>query len=309
MMSYEQFWQSLTARYDAGEARAIARMVLEVGFGLSMAQLLCDGLSSLSEDERQRLSEMQQRLLSGEPVQYVLGVADFGPRQFRVAAGVLIPRPETYELCEEIVGELSENSENSEVSEFSEHSEASEVSELSFPLRVLDLGTGSGCIACTLAAELPAAEVTACDISAEALAIARANARELGISVRFVQGDMLALDRSDVLSPERADVQWDAVVSNPPYICLQEAAAMEPHVTEHEPHQALFVPDDDPLLFYRAIAHYAAQTLRPGGRLYVELNAHYAEDCRELFIQHRFTDVRLMNDQFGKHRFLKATQP
>ena len=84
---------------------------------------------------------------------------------------------------------------------------------------------------------------------------------------------------------------------------------MEPHVTEHEPHQALFVPDDDPLLFYRAIAHYAAQTLRPGGRLYVELNAHYAEDCRELFIQHRFTDVRLMNDQFGKHRFLKATQP
>ena len=297
MMSYEQFWQSLTARYDAGEARAIARMVLEVGFGLSMAQLLCDGLSSLSEDERQRLSEMQQRLLSGEPVQYVLGVADFGPRQFQVAAGVLIPRPETYELCEEIVGELSEKSEHSEVS------------ELSSPLRILDLGTGSGCIACTLAAELPAAEVTACDISAEALAIARANARELGISVRFVQGDMLALDRSDVLSPERADVQWDVVVSNPPYICLQEAAAMEPHVTEHEPHQALFVPDDDPLLFYRAIAHYAAQTLRPGGRLYVELNAHYAEDCRELFIQHRFADVRLMNDQFGKHRFLKATQP
>ena len=145
MMSYEQFWQSLTARYDVGEARAVARMVLEVGFGLSMTQLLCDGLSSLSETELQRLGEIQHRLLKGEPVQYVLGVADFGPHQLQVATGVLIPRPETYELCEEIVKDFSKSS----------HS----------PLRILDLGTGSGCIACTLAAELPAAEMTACDIS------------------------------------------------------------------------------------------------------------------------------------------------
>ncbi len=289
MMSYEQFWQSLTARYETGEARAVARMVLEVGFGMSMAQLLCDGLSNLSEAELLRLSEMQQRLLKGEPVQYVLGVADFGPHQLQVATGVLIPRPETYELCEEIVKDFSKSS----------HS----------PLRILDLGTGSGCIACTLAAELPAAEMTACDISAEALAIAKENARKLDVSVRFVQGDMLNPDRSEELAPERIKMHWDVMVSNPPYICMQEAASMEPHVLEHEPHQALFVPDDDPLLFYRAIADYATKTLRHGGTLYLELNAHYAEDCRQLFIQNGFADVRLMEDQFGKLRFLKATQP
>lgn len=289
MMSYEQFWQSLTARYDVGEARAVARMVLEVGFGLSMTQLLCDGLSNLSEAELLRLSEMQQRLLKGEPVQYVLGVADFGPHQLQVATGVLIPRPETYELCEEIVKDFSKSS----------HS----------PLRILDLGTGSGCIACTLAAELPATEMTACDISAEALAIAKENARKLDVSVRFVQGDMLALDHSKELAPERIKISWDVMVSNPPYICMQEAASMEPHVLEHEPHQALFVPDDDPLLFYRAIADYGKQTLRSGGRIYLELNAHHAEDCQQLFIQNGFADVRLMEDQFGKLRFLKATQP
>jgi len=289
MMSYEQFWQSLTARYDVGEARAVARMVLEVGFGLSMTQLLCDGLSSLSETELQRLGEMQQRLLKGEPVQYVLGVADFGPHQLQVATGVLIPRPETYELCEEIVKDFSKSS----------HS----------PLRILDLGTGSGCIACTLAAELPAAEMTACDISAEALAIAKENARKLDVSVRFVQGDMLALDHSEELAPERIKMHWDVMVSNPPYICMQEAASMEPHVLEHEPHQALFVPDDNPLLFYRTIADYGKQTLRSGGRIYLELNAHYAEDCQQLFIQNGFADVRLKEDQFGKLRFLKATRP
>ena len=288
-MSYEQFWQSLTARYETGEARAVARMVLEVGFGMSMAQLLCDGLSSLSETELQRLGEIQHRLLKGEPVQYVLGVADFGPHQLQVATGVLIPRPETYELCEEIVKDFSKSS----------HS----------PLRILDLGTGSGCIACTLAAELPAAEMTACDISAEALAIAKENARKLDVSVRFVQGDMLALDHSEELAPERIKMHWDVMVSNPPYICMEEAALMEPHVLEHEPHQALFVPDDDPLLFYRAIADYATKTLRHGGTLYLELNAHYAEDCRQLFIQNGFADVRLMEDQFGKLRFLKATRP
>lgn len=289
MMSYEQFWQSLTARYETGEARAVARMVLEVGFGMSMAQLLCDGLSNLSEAELLRLSEMQQRLLKGEPVQYVLGVADFGPHQLQVATGVLIPRPETYELCEEIVKDFSKSS----------HS----------PLRILDLGTGSGCIACTLAAELPAAEMTACDISAEALAIAKENARKLDVSVRFVQGDMLALDHSEELAPERIKISWDVMVSNPPYICMQEAASMEPHVLEHEPHQALFVPDDDPLLFYRAIADYGKQTLRSGGRIYLELNAHHAEDCQQLFIQNGFADVRLMEDLFGKLRFLKATRP
>jgi release factor glutamine methyltransferase len=257
----------------------------------------------------QRLGEIQHRLLKGEPVQYVLGVADFGPRQFRVAPGVLIPRPETYELCEEIVKDFSESLEISENSENSELSEISKLSAPPSPKRILDLGTGSGCIACTLAAELPVAEVTACDIAPETLAIARENARELGVSVRFVQGDMLALDHSEELAPERIKMHWDVMVSNPPYICMQEAASMEPHVLEHEPHQALFVPDDDPLLFYRAIADYATKTLRHGGTLYLELNAHYAEGCRQLFIQNGFADVRLMEDQFGKLRFLKATQP
>ena len=271
-MTYHELWRPLTALYDAGEAQAIARMVLELRFGLTMAEVLCGQMT----DERE-LRQIQQRLLAGEPVQYVIGEAEFGGRRFCVAPGVLIPRPETYELCQWVIEERGERRGE----------------------RILDIGTGSGCIACTLAAELPEAEVTAWDISEDALAIARENAKRTHVHVSFEQVDVL---HSPPIS------RYDLIVSNPPYICQQEAEAMEHHVLDHEPHQALFVPDDDPLLFYRAIAQYGSHALTPGGSLFYEINPLYANELETLLSTMSYHDIEIRNDQFGKPRMIKATR-
>ena len=281
-MTYHELWRPLTAVYDEREAQAVARMVLEVHFGLTMAEVLCGQMP----DERE-LRQIQQRLLAGEPVQYVIGEAEFGGRRFCVAPGVLIPRPETYELCQWVIEELEERGERRE-----EREEKREE-------RILDIGTGSGCIACTLAAELPEAEVTAWDISEDALAIARENAKRTHVHVSFELVDVL---HSPPIS------RYDLIVSNPPYICQQEAEAMEHHVLDHEPHQALFVPDDDPLLFYRAIAQYGSHALTPGGSLFFEINPLYANELETLLSTMSYHDIEIRNDQFGKPRMIKATR-
>lgn len=272
-MNYRDFWQPLVAICDAGEARAVARMVYEVGFGLSMSDLLCGKDESLPAEDQARLAQMQQRLLEGEPVQYVLGVADFGPRQFRVTPAVLIPRPETYELCRW-------------------------VGESSVGLRLLDIGTGSGCIACTLAAEIEGAQVTAWDISERALEVARANAESSSVLVQWVKQDALH-------APDDHD-RWDVIVSNPPYVCQRERVSMERGVLAFEPHLALFVPDDDPLLFYRAIAIYGRNALRQGGALFFEINPIYARETEDMLRQQGFDHIETRRDQFGKERFTKA---
>ena len=274
-MTYHEFWQPLTAVYDEGEARAVARMVLEMHFGLTMADVLCERLPSSEE-----LKGIQRRLLDGEPVQYVLGEAEFGGRRFRVSPDVLIPRPETYELCQWCLPPMPAEWEG----------------------RVLDIGTGSGCIACTLAAELPKAAVTAWDISEGVLAVARGNAERTGVHVSFEQVDVLDIPSA------RYDEKWDIIVSNPPYICEQEKATMERHVLEHEPHTALFVPDDDPLLFYRAVSDYAWQTMNSGGTLYFEINPIYYKELEQLLHCRGFAAVGSREDQFGKIRFMKATR-
>ncbi len=169
---------------------------------------------------------------------------------------------------------------------------------------ILDIGTGSGCIACTLAAELPEAEVTAWDISEEALAIARENARRTHVHVSFEQVDILD-PRLIAASPQN---RYQVIVSNPPYICQKEQATMERHVLDHEPHLALFVPDDDPLLFYRAIARYASLSLTPGGSLYFEINPLYATELSALLSAMSYHDIEIRNDQFGKPRMIKATR-
>ena len=279
-MTYQELWRPLTAVYDEREAQAVARMVLEVHFGLTLAEVLCGQMP----DEHE-LRQIQQRLLAGEPVQYVIGETEFGGRRFRVAPGVLIPRPETYELCQWVIKE--------------ERGERREERELSRGERILDIGTGSGCIACTLAAELPEAEVTAWDISEEALVIARENAKRTHVHVSFEQVDVL---HSPPIS------RYDLIVSNPPYICQQEAEAMEHHVLDHEPHLALFVPDDDPLLFYRAIAQYGSHALTPGGSLFFEINPLYANELSALLSAMSYHDIALKNDQFGKPRMIKATR-
>ncbi len=290
-MTYEQFWQPLTSLYDAGEAKAIARMALDVAFGMSMADILCGKVTQLSADESQKLQKIQDRLLKGEPVQYVLGSADFGGRVFHVDPGVLIPRPETAELCQWIVeseGSASVNGDDRRA------------------VSILDIGTGSGCIAITLALDIPHSRVSAWDISDEALRIARANAESLGAAVSF--------SRRDALQPSAPSMQatcpgYDIIVSNPPYIYNKEKETMQQHVLGFEPHLALFAPNDNPMLFYRAISNYAATALHPGGSLYFELNPLLAGDVASLLSSCGFLHVEIRPDQFGKQRFIKANNP
>ena len=286
-MRYEDSWHRLSSLYDADEAKAIVRWVLDVRFGLSFTDILCGKVSELSADEQEELEKIMLRLEKGEPVQYVLGVADFCGRQFYVAPGVLIPRPETAELCRWIT------------SHGDRHSVRSNLTECLSPCEVIDIGTGSGCIAITLALEIPKTKVTAWDISDEALHIAQENAKALGANVIFEKKDILNVF---LIS------KYDIIVSNPPYICDKEKEAMEKNVLEHEPHLALFVPNDDPLLFYRAIAKNAIDALKPDGMLFFELNPIYAEDTESMLLDMGFRHTELRKDQYGKLRFLKATK-
>jgi release factor glutamine methyltransferase len=167
---------------------------------------------------------------------------------------------------------------------------------------LLDIGTGSGCIAITLAAEMPEAEVTAWDISAEALSVACENAKRTHVHVSFEQVDILHLPSSVI----HLTSAFDLIVSNPPYICNKERATMEANVLEHEPHTALFVPDDDPLLFYRAIAQYASTALKPGGWLYFEINPLYAKPLRDMLNMMLYHDIEIKEDQYGKQRMIRA---
>lgn len=283
-MTYEQLWHRLTHIYEAGEAKAIVRMVLEVRFGLSLTDILCGQLDNMPEQEQQELEAMMQRLEKGEPVQYVTGLADFCGRQFHVEPGVLIPRPETEELCRWVIGRTKGLS----------------------PCEVFDIGTGSGCIAITLALELPDAKVTAWDISDAALRIASENTTRLGAHVTFEHHDILSMSHSTLRTPH--STKFDLIVSNPPYICTKEADEMAINVLDYEPHEALFVPDEDPLLFYRAIAQYAMTALKPQGYLFFEINALYASALCDLLSTMSFCDIEIHPDQFGKPRFLKATK-
>ena len=294
-MEYEELWHRLTHIYDAGEAKAIVRWVLDVRFALSWTDILCGKVTELSAHDQTELEKIMQRLEKGEPVQYIIGVADFFGRQFRVAPGVLIPRPETEELCRWILAS-DKHGLTRTVREIPHQSDAN----------ILDIGTGSGCIAITLALELPYSKVTAWDISDDALRIASENAKQLGADVVFDKQDVLNISLTSHLSPLTS--HYDLIVSNPPYICEKEKSAMECNVLDHEPHLALFVPDDDPLLFYRAIAQYAAETLKAQGSLFFEINPLYADDLARMLRMMSYNDILIQQDQFGKPRFLKATK-
>ena len=280
-MKYEELWEPLTTVYDSGEAKAITRYLLEIGYGLTMTDILCGKVESLSEEE---LKAMLNRLLKGEPVQYVTGVAEFGGRRFHVEPGVLIPRPETAELCQWIVSSL--------------HTPQSS-------LHILDIGTGSGCIACTLAAELPESKVTAWDISDEALRIAQENAQNNHVHINIEKVDILSISHSTLLTPHSS--KYNIIVSNPPYICNKEREGMEQNVLDHEPSLALFVPDEDPLLFYRAITRFAKTALQDGGNLYFEINPLYAQPLEQLMQEEGFSDICFRYDSFGKQRFARGT--
>ena len=299
-MTYNQLWKRLTAIYNEREAQAIVRTVLDALFGMSLTDICLGKVTQLSADDTTRLEKIMQRLEKSEPVQYVLGAEWFAGRLFDVAPGVLIPRPETEELvkwtCDE--AKEKEKEDNSKEERGKEEKEVSKKGEEAPHPSILDIGTGSGCIAITVALALPQARVTAWDISTDALAIAAGNAHRLGASVRF--------EHQDALSAPDDEERWDVIVSNPPYICDRERADMSDNVLSYEPELALFVPDNNPLLFYRAIASYASKALKPGGRLLFETNTAYAHEVAQAIVDEGFTAIEVRNDCFGKPRMVKG---
>ncbi|MBP5506443.1 MAG: peptide chain release factor N(5)-glutamine methyltransferase [Prevotella sp.] len=275
--TYHALWQSLTPLYEAGEAQAIVRLLLEDAFGLTMADVLCGGIDNMTSAQRANLDGMMRRLQKAEPIQYVLEQTEFCGRTFHVAQGVLIPRPETELLCQWI------ESNNQRLSGGS----------------LLDIGTGSGCIAVTLALALPHFAVTAWDISDKALNIAHKNAKVLGADITF--------EHVDALNPPDDQRRWDIIVSNPPYVTLSERDTMHDNVLQYEPDEALFVPNDDPMLFYRAIALYAKKHLREGGSLYFECSQYHVAQTAELLTTLGFQSIETIDDQFGQPRHVRSS--
>ncbi len=295
-MTYHDICQRLTPLYGQQEAKAMTRLLLEDLFSLSFADILCGATEHLSDADTLRLQQSVDRLLDAEPLQYVTGIAFFCDHPFHVAPGVLIPRPETEWMVDTAVG----------------------LATASAP-RILDIGTGSGCIAISISLALADrhCHTEAWDISEDALRIAADNAERLGADVKFRRRDALRLEENfpaeenqggaEALSDTNAAAEsWDIIVSNPPYICNREAADMHANVLRHEPHLALFVPDTDPLLFYRAIARYAMRSLRKGGWLLFECNTLYAHDTAQMASDMEFATSVVEDDCFGKPRFVKA---
>ena len=274
----------------------MTRMLLEDLFSLSFADILCGATEHLSDADTLRLQQSVARLLDAEPLQYVTGTAFFCGHSFHVAPGVLIPRPETEWIVDTAVNLVTSSAP-----------------------RILDIGTGSGCIATSISLALADrhCHTEAWDISEDALRIATDNADRLGAEVKFRRRDALRLEEdfpaeenqggAEALSDTNAAAEsWDIIVSNPPYICNREAADMHANVLRHEPHLALFVPDTDPLLFYRAIARYAMRSLRKGGWLLFECNTLYAHDTAQMTLDMGFATSVVEDDCFGKPRFVKA---
>lgn len=295
-MTYHDICQRLTPMYGPQEAKAMTRMLLEDLFGLSFADILCGATEHLSDADTLRLQQSVARLLDAEPLQYVTGTAFFCGHPFHVAPGVLIPRPETEWIVDTAVNLVTSSAP-----------------------RILDIGTGSGCIATSISLALADrhCHTEAWDISEDALRIAADNAERLGADVKFRRRDALRLEEdfpaeenqggAEALSDTNAAAEsWDVIVSNPPYICNREAADMHANVLRHEPHLALFVPDTDPLLFYRAIASYAMRSLRKGGWLLFECNTLYAHDTAQMASDMGFATSVVEDDCFGKPRFVKA---
>lgn len=294
-MTYHDICQRLTPLYGPQEAKAMTRMLLEDLFSLSFADILCGATEHLSDADTLRLQQSVARLLDAEPLQYVTGTAFFCGHPFHVAPGVLIPRPETEWIVDTAVGLVTSSAP-----------------------RILDIGTGSGCIATSISLALADRHcyTEAWDISEDALRIATDNAKRLGADVKFRRRDVLRLEEdfpaeenlggAEALSDTNAAASWDIIVSNPPYICNREAADMHANVLRHEPHLALFVPDTDPLLFYRAIARYSMRSLRKGGWLLFECNTLYAHDTAQMASNMGFATSVVEDDCFGKPRFVKA---
>lgn len=281
--AYRTLLGRLRPHYGEREARQIALLALEEAFGIGRTAAVIGEIRDFSEEEQCRFDEIGRRLESGEPVQYVLGQADFCGLCLEVTPATLIPRPETEELVT--------------------------LAAARRPQRTLDAGTGSGCIALALKHAVPACYVEAWDISPSALDVARRNARRLALEVHFRCKDLLAESENDGFNgADGTSGNFDLIVSNPPYVRRIEAAGMSSHVLRHEPDTALFVPDSRPLLFYEALSALGRRRLAPGGALIVEINRAFPDETADLFCSAGYTDVTVHHDFVGNPRFVTAVR-
>lgn len=269
--------ENLGSYYPAGEVAAFTRIIVTEMLGIPQMTFFLKDNVELTHEQEATLADAIKRLQKYEPIQYIQGYSDFCGLRFKVTPATLIPRPETSELVEWVASEASGNE------------------------RILDIGTGSGCIAVSLAHKLPDSKVTAWDISNEALAVATENSHSNGTEVTFKQVDILAYRPEENL--------FDIIVSNPPYIKENEKSAMHSNVLDWEPHTALFVPDSDPLLFYRTIAKKGLTLLKPGGTLYFEINRAHGAETTGMLAGLGYADIELRKDFAENDRMIKGIRP
>lgn len=277
MQSAIQYIQSeLQGLYPETEIKSFSNLLLEKLTGFSRTEIYVNKNTLFSNEQQHVIESFVEKLKKFIPIQYILGETEFYGLPFYVNESVLIPRPETEELVDWITKENNRNAE----------------------LNILDIGTGSGCIAIALKYEFANSSVDAFDISEKALETAKSNAIMNNLDVHFMQ--------ADILNAPDSTTKWDIIVSNPPYITEQEKDGMLPNVLDYEPHLALFVPDNDPLLFYRKIAQFAQQHLQPAGKLYFEINRSSGKQCLDLLTEMGYQKVELRKDISGNDRMVRA---
>jgi release factor glutamine methyltransferase len=275
------FKKTLNGVYDANEIEALTLLIINEISGSSKAQIKAFPEKEITIEQAKRLNEILSRLKTGEPVQYILGYTEFYGLPFKVNPAVLIPRPETEELVEWVLTSIDDK-----------HSKAS----------ILDIGTGSGCIVISIKKNLPYASVSAIDISTGALDTAKQNTQLNGVDVDFIQADILNF-KSAIEDPK-----FEIIISNPPYVTLYDKTQMHTNVTDFEPHSALFVPEDDPLLFYKAIADFALDNLNDNGLLFLEINESLGKETVELLRSKGFKAIVLRKDMSGRDRMIRGTK-
>jgi release factor glutamine methyltransferase len=271
---FQDFIRQITLKERAEEISGMAYLVFEHLFGISKTDVLTERLIQASPSDVQRLAEIVERINHHEPLQYIVGDAEFFGRRFKVNSAVLIPRPETEELISEVKSILRDSA------------------------SILDIGTGSGCISITLALELRGSKVFATDVSDQALSLSEENNTRLGATVQFL--------KHDILHEEIPFSGLDVIVSNPPYIVFSEKEQMQPNVVNFEPHLALFVPENDPLIFYKKIASKAYAALKAGGLLCVEINERFGGEVAKLFLDSGFEEIKIIRDLSGKERIVRG---
>ncbi|MCH5219957.1 MAG: peptide chain release factor N(5)-glutamine methyltransferase [Muribaculaceae bacterium] len=270
----------LTPAVGNKEAEAVTRIILEDTLGINRVNIALYPDREVTDDTVMSVNRMTDRVIQGEPLQYILGYADFHGLRLKVDSSVLIPRPETSALVDLVVDTLAHAKDK----------------------RLLDVGTGSGAIAIALARELPFADITAVDISSDALTVAKSNAHQNGVE-KYIN-----FKYCDILNDPLPGDDYDAVVSNPPYVAEHEKTGMDNRVLDYEPHTALFVPDKDPLLFYREIAQKAFDKLKTGGYIFFEINPLYHKQLEQLISSLGYTDITVSRDFCGRTRFLQASK-